>query len=339
MKKWIIAIVALQLVGVAGTAQAQKKSTWKVKETKVACTPGGEKDCLMVKQGCLKGWDTYTGKIDKFNFQEGTRYKIKVVEQPTANTAQLVNVMSTKNIFTVPVTAAVSTMDMTVLEQKIQIVKVNGKSVIAKKAHFSFNSKEGRAFGNGGCNGFHGEASVSGQTITFKNFMSTMMACEPEISKQEAEIVNALSNKTLTVVQKDNHISFVDVGKELLVMKLRSEDELKKDLSSGFWQLISLRNVGKNYDEMGIRFDFETNKISGFGGCNGFGGNFILSGTTLKTEEMITTMKGCLNEETQKDEQTFYNLMNKATLTVDQIGDLLYLLIDGKTAAVFNKQN
>jgi len=80
---------------------------------------------------------------------------------------------------------------------------------------FEFNS-EGRMNGNVGCNGFGGDYTVDGDTITFGPVMSTMMFCE-NVADQESATLAVLQEKTtfvldgnlLTITSGDGNSSIV----------------------------------------------------------------------------------------------------------------------------------
>ena len=63
--------------------------------------------------------------------------------------------------------------------KKWLLVSVDGKPVKLAKgaAYISFDSGEGKAGGNSGCNSFGGGYEVSGDAIKFTDLVSTMMAC------------------------------------------------------------------------------------------------------------------------------------------------------------------
>ncbi len=62
--------------------------------------------------------------------------------------------------------------------------------------------KDGQMGGNVGCNGFGGEYSVDGDTITFGPVMSTMMYCEA-IAEQEAGTLAVFQEKAKFVLDGD----------------------------------------------------------------------------------------------------------------------------------------
>lgn len=70
---------------------------------------------------------------------------------------------------------------------------------------------DGQLSGNVGCNSFGGKYEVSGETIKFGQFMTTLMACMDTIGEQESAVlavfVNtapfALTGDTLTITSAD----------------------------------------------------------------------------------------------------------------------------------------
>jgi heat shock protein HslJ len=67
--------------------------------------------------------------------------------------------------------------------------------VVSVKAgtHLTANfGQDGNLSGNGGCNQYNGPYKVDGDKITIGPLASTMMACEPAVSDQEAQYLAAL---------------------------------------------------------------------------------------------------------------------------------------------------
>ena len=77
-------------------------------------------------------------------------------------------------------------------------------------------ASDGKMNGNVGCNGFGGDYSVDGDTITFGPVMSTMMFCE-NVADQEATTLATLQEKTnfildgntLTITSADGNSTIV----------------------------------------------------------------------------------------------------------------------------------
>ncbi|MDR2293242.1 MAG: META domain-containing protein [Prevotellaceae bacterium] len=72
-------------------------------------------------------------------------------------------------------------------------------------------------------------------------------------------------------------------------------------------------------------------KVSGFSGCNGFGGSYYLSGDILKLDNLISTQKGCLNKNPEKQ---FNNVLSRVDACLI-IGNKLIFTQMGKEIATF----
>jgi len=80
----------------------------------------------------------------------------------------------------------------------------------------SVEFKDGKLNGNVGCNGFGGDYTVDGDTITFSPIMSTMMFCEA-VAEQESGTLAVLKDKatftlngnTLAITSGDGSSSIV----------------------------------------------------------------------------------------------------------------------------------
>ena len=77
----------------------------------------------------------------------------------------------------------------------------------------TFN-KDGTLGGNMGCNGFGGEFVVKGDSVTFSNLISTMMACEEPRMSQETttfsimngDVAFIVDGNTLTLTAADGRV-------------------------------------------------------------------------------------------------------------------------------------
>jgi heat shock protein HslJ len=62
---------------------------------------------------------------------------------------------------------------------------------------------DGTISGNAGCNTYNGTYAVSGKTMTIGPLATTRMACEPDVSKQEANYLEALGRVTTYTIRGD----------------------------------------------------------------------------------------------------------------------------------------
>lgn len=109
-----------------------------------------------------------------------------------------------------------------------------------------------------------------------------------------------------------------------------------KSLNDGEWVLetfMGTDTVFNSADQMpSIVFNAEGGKVSGFGGCNRFMGNYSTEGKNLNIDIVGTTMAYCPNIDS---EQVFVNTLGNVTEFAIQ-EDKLYLFDDqGNEVAVF----
>lgn len=75
----------------------------------------------------------------------------------------------------------------------------------------------GQVGGNGGCNSFGGSYQVDGNTISFAEIVSTLMACaEEQVMEQEQQYLGALERANEFEVTGDNLVISYDNGQGVL---------------------------------------------------------------------------------------------------------------------------
>ena len=78
--------------------------------------------------------------------------------------------------------------------------------------------EDGKVDGNVGCNGFGGDYTVDGNTITFGPIVSTLMFCEGPVGEQETTTLNVLV-ETVTFVMEGDTVTFTSAdGSEVIVL-------------------------------------------------------------------------------------------------------------------------
>ena len=79
-------------------------------------------------------------------------------------------------------------------------------------------SEDGKVEGNVGCNGFGGDYTVDGNTITFGPIVSTLMFCEGPVGDQETTVLNVFVDTVSFVMEGDTvTITFAD-GSAVVVL-------------------------------------------------------------------------------------------------------------------------
>ena len=345
LKSSTLLLGSLLTLGTA-TVNAQKVIKLKVKEDKVPCTGVTQQECLVVKKGCFGKWENMYEPIKGFNHKAGTKYTIKAKQTERKGTIpadaskysyDLVSIVKQKNVGGSSSTN--SNNSVVIPTQKMMIKKVNGQALSSGKATtLTLDQKSGRYYGNSGCNNYSGEFTIKGNKITFGPAMSTMMAClddDNKIMKEESMIHRVFEN-TLTIHQNGQNVVLKDDNnQDVMNLNIPTLEEQKAVLAKGSWKLVQLNNIGMDYKGANIRFDFTKNRASGNTGCNTFGGDFAINGSTINFGMMVSTMKACLDNEMKNTESQLLSVINNKNLTYDLTGKTLSLYDGERTVAIF----
>jgi putative lipoprotein len=81
-------------------------------------------------------------------------------------------------------------------------------------------ARDGKVNGKGGCNGFGGMATVTGDKISFGSLVATQMACPPAIMDQETKFLGALNDARRWLIddQRGKLILFDAGNREILLL-------------------------------------------------------------------------------------------------------------------------
>lgn len=85
--------------------------------------------------------------------------------------------------------------DSPVLQQdSTYVVEWIGERPLIDRSHLSITlGKDGRAYGNAGCNHWFASYQLSGQQLSFSQAGSTRKACAPSLMEQEQRFLQALN--------------------------------------------------------------------------------------------------------------------------------------------------
>jgi heat shock protein HslJ len=165
--------------------------------------------------------------------------------------------------------------------------------------------------GNGGCNGYGGNYTVDGDSISFSEVVSTLMACaEDDITQQESNYFSALNTATSYEIAGNQLIVTTSDGQELHFVSTNP-------LLNTEWQLVSYGDPVSEVpvvegSTLTLAFRPE-GMVEGNGGCNGFGGSYTLDGSNLTISEIISTMMACAEDDATQQESTYFQALQAAT--------------------------
>lgn len=78
-------VMALALAGCAETEQAGTMREIYVAAQRVPCMGVGPMECLQTRERPDQRWQLFYGGIEGFDFQPGTEYRLRIVEEPVLN--------------------------------------------------------------------------------------------------------------------------------------------------------------------------------------------------------------------------------------------------------------
>ena len=111
-----------------------------------------------------------------------------------------------------------------------------------------------------------------------------------------------------------------------LVLSLAACSETEA-IPSGTWNLVSL-NGSTLLPDTQLTIEFTDEQVSGFSGCNTFGGTYTLRGSDLEFAELVTTLMACADTEAMTQESAYFAALqavasiefNETTLTLSGEG-------------------
>ena len=196
MKKYInkYALLLFGLLAILSFNQkifAQTRDeVWIVADSRVDCTGAAQMKCLQVKKPQDEKWTRLYQNVEKFNYADGYTYvvrvKVETVANPPADASKLKYTL--KKILNRELTGTTANANIgdekplwgsAELNGKVwQLRAIDGAAVNSDRATFSFDFDKNRVGGNGGCNGFGGTLTETGDGIKISQIISTKMFCE-----------------------------------------------------------------------------------------------------------------------------------------------------------------
>lgn len=206
-----------------------------------------------------------------------------------------------------------------------------------------FNFAENRVSGNGGCNTYSGNFTLTDKNeFTAPNVIATMRACME--ANKEPEYFAALStaNLVLTLENNDKELTFTKDKKVILLFEKSEITEtsantgISAEQLTGSWELSTIAGGDINTlftDNKPTMEIAEDGKIIGHAGCNSYRTSYTLEGNTITFSPVASTKMAC---PSLKGEGLFTSLL-AAPLIVSPEGEKLSFSKDGAVVLEFIK--
>jgi heat shock protein HslJ len=188
-------------------------------------------------------------------------------------------------------------------------------------AGLTFN-EDGTVSGTSGCNGLGGDYTVEGDKITFGEFVSTLMACDDPIMRQE-EAAHKVMTGTATYKIEGDTLTITNNDMVLVFTRgaLSTEEPSEPASLTGIWKLTSYGTadaVSSALADVEANLTFnEDGTVTGTSGCNEFGGGYTVEGDQITFEEIVSTLKLCKETLMGQEEAMQQVLTETATYQID----------------------
>lgn len=185
-----------------------------------------------------------------------------------------------------------------------------------------------RMKGFGGCNGFGGDYSVVGARITISNLIGTDRWCD-EKSQYEDLYMQGLTGATSYAISGSTLTIYYGGSGRLDFVACKRPDPPLSVLVGTRWCLTSyagdLMPDQMADPALGAFIVFNPDgSIDGKGGCNLYGGSYVLSGTDgIKVIPLMLTTYPCNAENGRWDSYYQYGLASVEYYSIDVAGNLL----------------
>jgi heat shock protein HslJ len=176
----------------------------------------------------------------------------------------------------------------------------------------------GKVSGFAGCNVYTAPAAISGATLKIGPAATTLMACDPAVSKVETAYLANLAQAATFTATADSLTIFGSDGKQVLAYGAASANPLE-----GEWNVTGY-NTGTQAVTSPITGTTLTatftadGQVGGNAGCNSYSGPYKLDGTSLTVGPLATTMKAC--EQAIMDQETQFLAALQTPTTVETSG-------------------
>lgn len=131
-----------------------------------------------------------------------------------------------------------------------------------------------------------------------------------------------------------NLVYFVILGCFITVFSNQAEAQTS---IKGQWVLVSMTVEGDMaipFTQGSITLNVKDRSLGGNGGCNTYGGDYLIKGKRLKIKNVISTQMACDNLE---NENRYFKALNKSTRFTSKEGELILKDEQGQNILRFKK--
>jgi heat shock protein HslJ len=155
-------------------------------------------------------------------------------------------------------------------------------------------AEDGRLIADAGCNSMQGPVRVEGGQLHIDGMSITEMACEPALQQQDEWLSAFLTGRPSWKLDGDN-LTLTSGNTELVLLD-RAVAEPDLSLEGTKWTVdttVDGEVASSVPPGVAAHLTFQSGQLRGSGGCNTLGGQYTLTGSTIRFENIGTTLKLC----------------------------------------------
>lgn len=236
-------------------------------------------------------------------------------------------------------------IDISQLNGKWDIVSVTSISEIQneQKPYIEINTNELTFSGFATCNRIFGSLvtdSVVSDKVSFSVAMTRMMCADMTV---ESAIVEALSTVASFAPAEDDSTKmlFYNVQGEVILTTVKgvSEENDGPQGIEGAWNIMSVYGIPTTTAETStaMTFSTETNTFHGNAGCNGIGGEFVMSDDSLSFSNVLVNSAMC-SDETMSIESKILEALNNTKMWTIENKELHLKNANGESLAILKRE-
>lgn len=198
---------------------------------------------------------------------------------------------------------------------KWELRELNGRQLGNSRAYIEFDTASRRLSGDASCNRFFGNYTLSRGAFKATGVGSTRRACtDTESMRVENAFLRVLERATSLTRNGNNLVLFRGATRLARFRTDAAGGNADAGLGSKKWLLtrIGTTSVDLSRGPAFLNFDTRKKNAGGNSGCNSFGGDYTLAGSTIRFGQMISTMMACEFEGRMEIERGFMEGLRNA---------------------------
>ncbi len=169
--------------------------------------------------------------------------------------------------------------------------------------------------------------------ITTDEVVTTSNQCTKAVNFFEKELISSISNQKLKLKSEKDKIVLSINNEKRYIFSIHSQNPLLNTIQEYTWKLIELDGNDAQVYHPYLEFDFGTNTVRGYTGCNYFSGQVAVNTNLNKisfTNIKVKTCE-CNTSKRRKTEETFITLIENGTFSFDFTDKRLTLYKDNQS--------